>query len=92
MGEVQSPVPLQIQSPMPIKRQSGINGPVTLALNVQAPFVQVEIPANVPLPNQNGEINNDPILNQSECDVCVSQNLKRKILNRKCIDLSLLLH
>ncbi|VDI77783.1 Hypothetical predicted protein [Mytilus galloprovincialis] len=67
---------------------------VTPAMNVQAPFAQVEIPAPVPMPNQNGEINNDPMLipNQSECDVYVSQNLKEKIWNREFIDLSLLLY
>ncbi|CAC5407041.1 unnamed protein product [Mytilus coruscus] len=94
IGEVQTPVPLQIQAPMPIKRQHAMQGPVTPALHVQAPFAQVEIPAPVPMPNQNGEINNDPMLipNQSECDVYVSQNLKEKIWNREFIDLSLLLH
>ncbi|CAC5368896.1 unnamed protein product [Mytilus coruscus] len=94
VGEVQAPVPLQIQAPMPIEGQPAMQGPVTPALNVQAPFAQVEIPAPVPMPNQNGEINNDPMLlpNQSECDVYLSQNLKEKIWNREFIDLSLLLY
>ena len=80
VGEVQAPLPLPIQAPLPIERQPALQGPVTPALNVQAPFAQVEIPAPVPMPNQNGEINNDPMLipNQSECDVYVSQNLKEK--------------
>ncbi|CAC5390764.1 unnamed protein product [Mytilus coruscus] len=65
---------------MPFQRQPAIQGPAAPALNVQAPFAQVETPAPVPMPNQNGEINNDPLLipNQSECDVYVSQNLKEK--------------
>ena len=94
VGEVQAPLPLPIQAPLPIERQPALQGPVTPALNVQAPFAQVEIPAPVPMPNQNGEINNDPMLipNQSECDVYVSQNLKEKIWNREYIDLSLLLY
>ncbi|VDI60460.1 Hypothetical predicted protein [Mytilus galloprovincialis] len=85
VGEVQAPLPLPIQAPLPIERQPALQGPVTPALNVQAPFAQVEIPAPVPMPNQNGEINNDPMLipNQSECDVYVSQNLKEKIWNRE---------
>ncbi|CAC5389956.1 unnamed protein product [Mytilus coruscus] len=93
VGDVQAPVPLQIQAPMSIEGQA-MQGPVTPALNVQASFAQVEIPAPVPMPYQNGEINNDPMLipNQSECDVYVSQNLKEKIWNRKFIDLSLLLY
>ncbi|CAC5424270.1 unnamed protein product [Mytilus coruscus] len=92
--EVQAPVPLQIQAPMPIQRQPAIQGPEAPVLNVQAPFAQVEIPAPVPMPNQNGEINNDPMLipNESECDVYVSQNLKEKIWNREFIHLSFLLY
>ncbi|XP_063410045.1 uncharacterized protein LOC134693232 isoform X2 [Mytilus trossulus] len=93
--QVQAPLPLQIQAPpLPIERQPALQGPVAPAMNVQAPFAQVEIPAPVPMPNQNGEINNDPMLipNQSECDVYVSQNLKEKIWNREFIDLSLLLY
>ncbi|OPL33683.1 hypothetical protein AM593_04833, partial [Mytilus galloprovincialis] len=43
---------------MPIERQPAIQGPVTPALNVQAPFAQVEIPAPVPMPNQNESLIN----------------------------------
>ncbi|VDI59364.1 Hypothetical predicted protein [Mytilus galloprovincialis] len=96
VGEVQAPLPLQIQAPsLPIERQPALQGPVTPALNVQARHLRkLKLPAPVPMPNQNGEINNDPMLipNQSECDVYVSQNLKEKIWNREFIDLSLLLY
>ena len=78
--QVQAPLPLQIQAPLPIERQPALQGPVTPALNIQASFAQVEIPAPVPMPNNNFEINSDPMLipNQSECDVYVSQRIVRK--------------
>ena len=38
VGEVQAPLPLPIQAPLPIERQPALQGPVTPALNVQAPF------------------------------------------------------
>lgn len=51
--------------------------------------MQVEIPGRpVSMPNQIGELNNNPLLipNHSECDVYISQNLKENIWNREFID------
>ncbi|XP_063410046.1 uncharacterized protein LOC134693232 isoform X3 [Mytilus trossulus] len=58
--QVQAPLPLQIQAPpLPIERQPALQGPVAPAMNVQAPFAQVEIPAPVPMPNQNACLSNE---------------------------------
>ncbi|XP_071129598.1 uncharacterized protein [Mytilus edulis] len=59
VGEVQAPLPQPIQAPLPIERQPALQGPVTPALNVQASFAQVEIPAPVPMPNQNSCLSNE---------------------------------